>query len=90
MVGDGVCTNIFLSSGSVPGPPLSNETAITELMKHGVNVALQVFDEPTARNTRFDAAWVGLSYSLLAGVAINASIFRLLLNLAAESMMQKR
>lgn len=49
---------------SIPGPPLSNETIFTELMKHGVNVALQVFDEPRARNTRFDAAWVRKLFSV--------------------------
>src|ERR1700683_1258619 len=42
----------------LPGPPLSYESAVTTLLAKGVNVAIGVVDEYTARNTRFDLAWV--------------------------------
>jgi len=42
----------------LPGPPLSYDSAITTLLAKGVNVAIGVVDEYTARNTRFDLAWV--------------------------------
>jgi len=44
----------------LPGPPLSNSTAFAILLDHGVNVALGVVDESSARNTRFDIAWAAL------------------------------
>ncbi|KJA17916.1 hypothetical protein HYPSUDRAFT_45759 [Hypholoma sublateritium FD-334 SS-4] len=44
----------------LPGPPLSQESAVTVLLKAGVNVAIGVTDESAARNTRFDIAWVAL------------------------------
>lgn len=47
-------------SNSLPGPPLSHNSAITELLENGVNVAIGVVDEYAARNTRFDLAWVGI------------------------------
>lgn len=45
-------------SHSVPGPPLSSDTAITILMSKHVRVAIGVIDEYDARNIRFDVAWV--------------------------------
>ncbi|KLO05758.1 hypothetical protein SCHPADRAFT_917689 [Schizopora paradoxa] len=44
----------------LPGPPLSNSSAASVLLDHGVNVAIGVVDEFAARNTRFDAAWAAL------------------------------
>ncbi|KAF7984922.1 hypothetical protein HWV62_9825 [Athelia sp. TMB] len=44
----------------LPGPPISRETAVTVLMKAGVNVAIGVVHEYTARNLRFDLAWTAL------------------------------
>ena len=43
---------------SLPGPPLSKDSAVTKLLHSGVNVAIGVKDEYDARNTRFDIAWV--------------------------------
>jgi hypothetical protein len=43
---------------SLPGPPLSQQTALTVLLSRGVNVGIGVMDESSARNTRFDVAWV--------------------------------
>ncbi|KAF8886873.1 hypothetical protein CPB84DRAFT_1787269 [Gymnopilus junonius] len=44
----------------LPGPPLSKESSVTELLNSGVNVAVGVIDEASARNTRFDLAWIAL------------------------------
>lgn len=54
----------MLDSSRLPGPPLSNYSAATVLLDHGVNVAIGVVDEFAARNTRFDAAWVSFYFSL--------------------------
>jgi hypothetical protein len=40
------------------GPPLSEETTISILFKHGVTVAIGAVEEWQARNIRFDIAWV--------------------------------
>ncbi|KAG1742007.1 hypothetical protein EDB19DRAFT_2038647 [Suillus lakei] len=39
------------------GPPITQESLVTALMKAGVNVAIGVIDEYNARNTRFEAGW---------------------------------
>ncbi|PPR01451.1 hypothetical protein CVT26_015084 [Gymnopilus dilepis] len=44
----------------LPGPPLSKESSITALLNAGVNVAVGVTDEASARNARFDLAWIAL------------------------------
>ncbi|RDB22753.1 hypothetical protein Hypma_010022 [Hypsizygus marmoreus] len=44
----------------LPGPPLSNDTALVTLLKHGVTVGLGVRDAWEARNTRFDIQWAAL------------------------------
>jgi len=44
----------------LPGPPLTRLTSITALFDEGINVAIGVVDEATARNTRFDIAWAAL------------------------------
>ena len=42
----------------MPGPPLTNDTAVGVLLAHGVEVGLGVREGNAARNVRFDAAWV--------------------------------
>lgn len=44
----------------LPGPPLTNETAITTLLAHGVTVGIGIAEQWSARNTRFDVAWAAL------------------------------
>lgn len=42
----------------LPGPPLTQDSAISLLLSHNVTVAIGVEEPWSARNTRFDAAWV--------------------------------
>ncbi|EMD40496.1 hypothetical protein CERSUDRAFT_130402 [Gelatoporia subvermispora B] len=44
----------------LPGPPLSNDTAVVTLLQHGVKVAIGIREGWQAANTRFDAAWTAL------------------------------
>ncbi|KAJ3507229.1 hypothetical protein NLJ89_g6423 [Agrocybe chaxingu] len=44
----------------VHGPPLSQESTVTTLVKAGVNVGIGVIDEASGRFTRFDVAWTAL------------------------------
>ncbi|KAI0354145.1 composite domain of metallo-dependent hydrolase [Trametes cingulata] len=44
----------------LPGPPLSEKSAVRVLLEHGVTVGLGVPDADKAVNTRFDAAWAAL------------------------------
>jgi hypothetical protein len=44
--------------GRLPGPPLTNDTAVGVLLAHGVEVGLGVREGNAARNVRFDVAWV--------------------------------
>ncbi|KAG1855024.1 hypothetical protein F4604DRAFT_1801268 [Suillus subluteus] len=39
------------------GPPITQESLVTALLKAGVNVAIGVVEESSARNTRFEAGW---------------------------------
>ncbi|KAG1765832.1 hypothetical protein EV702DRAFT_1272051 [Suillus placidus] len=39
------------------GPPITQESLVTALLKAGVNVAIGVIDEYNARNTRFEVGW---------------------------------
>ncbi|KAG1739632.1 hypothetical protein EDD22DRAFT_959342 [Suillus occidentalis] len=39
------------------GPPITQESLVTALLKAGVNVAIGVVDEYNARNTRFGVGW---------------------------------
>lgn len=48
------------ASTSLPGPPLTNDTALVKLLEHGVIVGLGVRNAWEARNTRFDVQWVSL------------------------------
>lgn len=41
----------------LPGPPLSNDTALVTLINHAVTVGLGVREAWQARNTRFDIQW---------------------------------
>ncbi|KAK2466065.1 hypothetical protein APHAL10511_001707 [Amanita phalloides] len=44
----------------LPGPPLSNDTALVTLLEHGVTVGLGVRDAHDARNTKFTVEWAML------------------------------
>lgn len=44
------------------GPPITNETAVTVLLEHGITVALGVTEAWEPVNTRFDAGWVSSHY----------------------------
>ncbi|KAG7093103.1 hypothetical protein E1B28_009389 [Marasmius oreades] len=47
----------------LPGPPLSEKTAVSTLLEHGVTVGIGVFTGSgawVARNVRWDAAWIAL------------------------------
>jgi imidazolonepropionase-like amidohydrolase len=44
----------------LPGPPLSKQSSVGALLAEGVNVAIGVVDESSARNTRFEVGWVAL------------------------------
>ncbi|KAJ7089249.1 carbohydrate esterase family 9 protein [Mycena belliarum] len=44
----------------MPGPPLSQSSAIATLVAHNVTVGIAVVDPAGVRNTRFDMAWAGL------------------------------
>ncbi|KIK81164.1 hypothetical protein PAXRUDRAFT_15392 [Paxillus rubicundulus Ve08.2h10] len=44
----------------LPGPPLTQETAISRLVGHGVTVAIGIIESWDARNSRFDIAWAAL------------------------------
>jgi hypothetical protein len=46
------------ASISLPGPPLTNDTALIKLLEHGVIVGFGVQNAWEARNTRFDVQWV--------------------------------
>lgn len=48
------------------GPPITQESLVTALLKAGVNVAIGVVDEYNARNTRFEVGcvrFVGLLFT---------------------------
>jgi hypothetical protein len=50
---------VFVSSTfSLPGPPLTELSAVAELLQHNVTVGIGVQEIWCARNTRFDLAWV--------------------------------
>ncbi|KAI9060397.1 carbohydrate esterase family 9 protein [Trametes sanguinea] len=44
----------------LPGPPLSQRSALVELLAHNVTVGVGVTEAWEARNTRFDIAWAAL------------------------------
>ena len=53
-------TVAYDDANSLPGPPLSADTAITRLVKAGVLVGIGVPDEYDAKNLRFEVGWVRL------------------------------
>ncbi|KAF9523733.1 carbohydrate esterase family 9 protein [Crepidotus variabilis] len=44
----------------LPGPPLSQDSAISVLIAHGVIVGLGIEEQWSARHTRFDVGWAAL------------------------------
>ncbi|TFY55471.1 hypothetical protein EVG20_g9306 [Dentipellis fragilis] len=44
----------------LPGPPLTNDTAIVKLLEHNVLVGLGITEATYATHTRFDIAWAGI------------------------------
>lgn len=44
----------------LPGPPLTNDSAISTLLDHGVTVGIGILEPWSARSTRFDIAWAAL------------------------------
>ncbi|KZV84970.1 hypothetical protein EXIGLDRAFT_623616 [Exidia glandulosa HHB12029] len=44
----------------LPGPPLTEKSAISVLLEHNVTVGLGIEESWSARNTRFDIAWAAL------------------------------
>lgn len=42
----------------LPGPPLTKDSAISLLLSHNVTVGIGIEEPWSARNTRFDVAWV--------------------------------
>ncbi|KZT29292.1 hypothetical protein NEOLEDRAFT_1085063 [Neolentinus lepideus HHB14362 ss-1] len=44
----------------LPGPPLTNDTALVKLIEHGVTVAIGAQDAWQAGNTRWDLTWAAL------------------------------
>jgi len=47
----------------LPGPPLTQDSAISLLLKSNVTVGIGIEEPWSARNTRFDAAWAALEAS---------------------------
>jgi hypothetical protein len=46
------------------GPPVTNDTAVVKLVRHGITVGLGVLEADQARNARFDLTWVSASIGL--------------------------
>ncbi|KAJ7512479.1 carbohydrate esterase family 9 protein [Mycena galericulata] len=53
----------------LPGPPLTQASAIAALVAHNVTVGIKVVDPAGVRNTRFDVAWAGLDSNGVLGKA---------------------
>jgi len=47
----------------LPGPPLTQDSAISLLLRYNVTVGIGIEEPWSARNTRFDAAWAALEAS---------------------------
>lgn len=50
----------YLTIFSIPGPPLTSESAIEKLLAHNVTVGLGIEENWQARNARFDIAWAAI------------------------------
>ncbi|CAK5276446.1 unnamed protein product [Mycena citricolor] len=59
----------------LPGPPLSAETAVVKLLRHGVNVGLGVPTDYDAKNSRFEMAWAALDSNGTIGYAAAHALF---------------
>ncbi|KAJ7089245.1 carbohydrate esterase family 9 protein [Mycena belliarum] len=53
----------------LPGPPLTQSSAIAALVAHNVTVGIAVDELDRVRNTRFDMAWAGLESNGVLGKA---------------------
>lgn len=49
---------LILLSNRLPGPPLTRENSVLALLKQNVTVGLGIEEQWSARNLRFDVAWV--------------------------------
>jgi hypothetical protein len=43
---------------SLPGPPLTQESAVSILLAHNVVLGIGIEEQWSARNTRFELGWV--------------------------------
>ncbi|KAJ6532729.1 carbohydrate esterase family 9 protein [Mycena vulgaris] len=53
----------------LPGPPLTQSSAIATLVAHNITVGIKVGGPSSVRNTRFDLAWAGLESNGVIGKA---------------------
>ncbi|KAJ7131770.1 carbohydrate esterase family 9 protein [Mycena crocata] len=53
----------------LPGPPLTQSSAIATLVAHNVTVGIEVGNPSSVRNTRFDMTWAGLESNGVLGTA---------------------
>ncbi|KAJ6491356.1 carbohydrate esterase family 9 protein [Mycena vitilis] len=53
----------------LPGPPLTQSSAIAALVAHNVTVGIKVTEPSSVRNTRFDVAWARLESNGILGKA---------------------
>lgn len=76
----------------LPGPPLTRDSAISLLLSHNVTVGIGIEEPWSARNTRFDVAWVSIVqlayYEIYCTVAYKL-LFRPLWKYMANSINQK-
>ncbi|KAJ3886963.1 carbohydrate esterase family 9 protein [Lentinula edodes] len=76
----------------LPGPPLTQHSAVSTLLAHNVTVGVGVnFDESwTVRNTRFDVSWASLEaggeISKAGAIALASSNLEILLGLASGTV----
>lgn len=72
-------------SSRLPGPPLTEDSAITTLLAHNVKVGIGILEQWSARNTRFDAAWASLSAFFPPFSPVIYLLYRLPSKVTAES-----
>ncbi|KAF7334289.1 Carbohydrate esterase family 9 protein [Mycena sanguinolenta] len=60
----------------LPGPPLTQTSAIAALVAHNVTVGISIEEPWSARNTRFDLAWVMHHIRSTAGLESNGALGR--------------
>ena len=75
----------------LPGPPLSERSAISELLSHNVTVGIGTEESWNARNLRFDAGWAMLEsdgqISRLEALALVSTNLEALLGLKSDHAM---